>query len=238
MPTSSSGGPAADEVAGGDGNDALAGGDGDDALDGGLGDDNLDAGPGDDRLLSRDGLADIVACGPGNDEVDADTLDQIAADCEIVTRVATAPPAGYVPDKPGTPTVEAGAETVQTLDRSRRVRVYATSSESGTVSASGFLEIAGLRLPLTAESRPVAIGGAGAAITYKLSRDRYSAPPERWRPGARCGSGSASSAPTPAATRARRGRPRSGSSAAGRREGRRRRPPDRAATSRARRRRR
>ena len=167
------GGPAGDEILGGDGNDLLDAAAGDDIVDGGLGADSLGGGPGADRLISRDGIADVVVCGDGADEVDADTLDEVGGDCEQVTVTFTEPPSGYVLDKPGPPAVEAGAETVQRLKRDRRVRVFATSSEVGTVSASGFLEFAGLSLPLTTESRPVAVGGAGAAITYRLSREHY-----------------------------------------------------------------
>ena len=121
--------------------------------------------------LSRDGLADTIACGAGADAVDADTLDQVAADCES-RRAASRPrrPPATSPTSPAR-RWSRPAPTVQRSGRSRRVRVYATSSEPGTVSASGFLDIAGLRLPADAPSRAQSpVGGAGAAITYKLSR--------------------------------------------------------------------
>ena len=156
---------------GGDGADTLTGGAGGDTVDGGLGADALAGGPGADHLISRDGLADTVACGDGADDVDADTLDTVAADCESVTRTATGPPAGGA-DEPGPPSIDVGAETVQALTASRRVRVLATSSEPGSVSASGFLRIGSLRLPLTNERRTLEVGGGGAAIAYALSRRR------------------------------------------------------------------
>ncbi len=127
--------------------------------------------PGDDRLLSRDGLADVVGCGAGNDEVDADTLDQIAADCEIVTRVATAPPAGYVPDKPGHSGGRGrrrdGADA-RPLAPGSRLRDLERERDGER------LRIPRDRRPEVAADRRVApgrhVGGAGAAITYKLSR--------------------------------------------------------------------
>ncbi len=167
------GGAAADELSGGDGNDGLGGGDGDDTIDGELGIDDLDGGSGADRLLTRDGLADVVRCGDGADVVDADALDEVAADCEAVSRTATEAPVGSGGDEPGRPSLEVGAETVQRPGASRRVRVYASSSEPGAVSASGFVEIAGLLLPLKTDRRRVRVGGAGVALTAKLSRKRW-----------------------------------------------------------------
>ena len=168
-----SGGGAGDEVSGGDGNDVLAGGDGDDSIDGGAGDDSLDGGPGADGLISRDGLVDTVACGDGADSVDADTLDQIASDCETVSRTPTEAPGGAGGDEPGRPTLDVGAETVQRPGGSRRVKVYATSSEPGAISASGFIDIAGLSVPVKVKSRPVEVGGAGVELTYKIAGKRW-----------------------------------------------------------------
>jgi hypothetical protein len=164
-------GGASDEVTGGDGNDGLAGGDGDDSMDGGLGSDSLDGGPGADTLISRDGLADVVRCGDGDDIVDADTLDEVSADCETVMRTATEAPSGV--DEPGRPSLEVGAETVQRPGGSRRVRVYATTSEPGAVSASGFLNIAGLALPIKVDRRRVEVGGAGVELEYKIAGKRW-----------------------------------------------------------------
>jgi hypothetical protein len=165
-------GPAGDEVDAGEGNDSVDGGDGDDTIDGGLGIDSLAGRAGADRLISRDGLADSVVCGEGADVVDADTFDEVAADCEEVTRTFTPPPSGGA-DEPGPPKLRVGAEIVQRPESSRRVRVFAASSEPGTISASGFLNVAGLNRPVQAESRRVEVGGAGGAIGYKVA-------PKRW----------------------------------------------------------
>ena len=167
-------GPAGDEVSGGEGDDVLAGGDGDDVIEGGLGADTLDGGPGTDEMRSRDGLSDMVACGPGTDTVYADTVDEVDADCESVNRVFVAPPSGSDGDKPGRPDLDVGAETVQRPGDTRRVQVYATSSEPGTISASGFIDIAGLSRPVQVERRDVQVGGGGVALTYKIGRARWS----------------------------------------------------------------
>lgn len=162
-------GQAADRLDGGDGNDRLDAGAGDDQLDAGLGTDTLDAGPGDDDLRSADGLADRLACGDGSDRVQADTADVIAADCESVTRTAVAPPddAGTGEDTTA-PVVRAGGSTLQRVKRAARVRIAATSSERGYVAASGFLDVAGLSLPLQSDRRRVAVAGGGVELTVRL----------------------------------------------------------------------
>jgi hypothetical protein len=163
------GGAGADEITGGEGNDGIAGGPGDDVISGDQGADSLDGGDGGDRIAARDGEADTVTCGPGADAVDADGADAVAADCESVTRTATAPPAAGADDgRP--PKVDAGAPTVQRMGRARTVRVYATTSKPGTLAASGRLEAAGLRLPITQVPRArVRVAGAGAELRYRLS---------------------------------------------------------------------
>jgi hypothetical protein len=164
-------GDGADNVGGGDGNDTVAGGAGNDAVDGGPGTDSLDGGPGDDRLTTRDGVADRVTCGEGADQVDADSVDELAGDCEGVQRTTVAPPAdGVGGDDTVPPRVRAGGSTLQRIGRSGRVRVLATSSERGFVAASGFLDVAGLALPLRSDRRRVAVAGGGVRLTVKLSR--------------------------------------------------------------------
>lgn len=81
------------------GNDEVVGGDGVDILNGGPGNDTIFDGPGndtaDDRMVGGDGddnmqstnlpaAKDTVSCGSGIDEVQADALDAVAADCENV----------------------------------------------------------------------------------------------------------------------------------------------------------
>ena len=163
------GGPAGDELSGGEGNDSLAGGEGADVLAGDEGIDTLAGGGGADGIVSRDGEADVVSCGEGDDRVDADTVDRVADDCESVTRTFVPAPATAVDDgRP--PRLDVGAPTLQRLGRSRRVLVYATSSEPGAVSASGALEVGDLTLPVKTVARQrIDVGGGGAVLTYRLS---------------------------------------------------------------------
>ena len=164
------GGPGADRLGGGEGPDNVGGGDGNDTLAGGAGADVLDGGLGDDRIDARDGVADQVACGPGADAVVADVPDSVAADCESVDRTGLAPlPDSLGNDRKG-PKVAAGGSTRQRIGRRGRIRVLATSSEPGFAAASGFLDIAGLQLPLQSDRRRITVGGAGVTLTVKLSR--------------------------------------------------------------------
>jgi hypothetical protein len=161
-------GSSGDELSGGEGNDTLDAGGGEDVLSGDQGGDALAGGAGSDRIAARDGEADSVSCGDGTDTVEADTVDQIAADCENVARAFTAAPdVGAEDGRP--PQLDVGAPVLQRLGRSRIVRVYATSSERGAVSASGGLRIGSLVLPVkTIDRERIRVGGAGAVLTYRV----------------------------------------------------------------------
>jgi RTX calcium-binding nonapeptide repeat (4 copies) len=91
-------GAAADRVDGGAGNDTIAGG---------AGVDTILGGDGDDVISSRDGIAEEIDCGPGQDTVDADSSD-IALGCEVGAPSQPAPggeilgpPPLEPPDPPG-----------------------------------------------------------------------------------------------------------------------------------------
>jgi len=167
-------GSSADTVSGDAGDDELVAGAGDDTVVGGLGVDRVDAGTGNDTVRVRDGLADSIVCGDGADRVEADTLDDVATDCEAAERTATAPP----PDEGGgardrtPPRVETGGSTIQRLGRSARITLAATSSERGTVAASGALEVGGTGLPLTGRRARVAVAGAGVELKIRLTRSQ------------------------------------------------------------------
>jgi hypothetical protein len=163
-------GAGADRLRGDDGNDQVAGGGGNDVVDGGLGYDRLEGGDGDDRMLSADGLADRVSCGPGADRVDADTVDDVAGDCEQIDRRPVVPPAdaGETADDRTGPIVQAGGKTLQRAGR-RSVKVLATSSERGFLAASGFLNVGGVSLPLQSDRKRVAVAGGGVSLTVKLT---------------------------------------------------------------------
>ncbi|MGI9098983.1 MAG: hypothetical protein ACR2H2_10935 [Solirubrobacteraceae bacterium] len=168
------GGPAADQLSGDDGDDMLAGGGGADVVIGGLGVDEVSGDAGDDDVRIRDGIQDVVRCGDGADKVDADTLDEVNADCEAVTRTLTAAPPGASGARDRVaPRVEVGAPARQRIGRSRRVRVFARSTESGFVAASGALSIDGLALPLKVLRRPITVAGAGAELAVTLTRARW-----------------------------------------------------------------
>jgi Ca2+-binding RTX toxin-like protein len=91
-----------DVLVGNGGADSLLGSRGDDTIDGGPGNDAIDlyafrpwdppylgadtirAGDGDDRIQQNDGVRDDIVCGPGADQVIADSSDLVAGDCESV----------------------------------------------------------------------------------------------------------------------------------------------------------
>jgi Ca2+-binding RTX toxin-like protein len=130
-------------LAGSDANNFLGvtGGNGDATITGGPGFDQLNGGIGADTIDARDGYGDRIKCSDGTDTVKADQLDQVASDCENVTREPfvggaddrppvvnwTAPAAGtsISADKPTTLTATAtddrGVAKVQFLDDDRLV---------------------------------------------------------------------------------------------------------------------
>jgi hypothetical protein len=163
-------GDVTDRLDGGDGNDRLAAGGGDDVVIAGLGIDDVDAGAGHDDVRAADGLADSIRCGDGADRVEADGFDTVAIDCESVTRTLTAPPEAPASATDKTPPkVDASAVTMQRLGRRGVVRVAATTSERGTVGMSGFVDVAGLSLPLASTSKRVNVAGGGAELAIKLT---------------------------------------------------------------------
>jgi hypothetical protein len=81
VPVSVAGGPGPDAMTGGHGGDVLAGGDGNDTLNGGAGVDDYFGEGDDDTIEARDGVAERISCGSGNDEARNDFVD-IIAECE------------------------------------------------------------------------------------------------------------------------------------------------------------
>ena len=105
-----------DVLRGSNGADTIDGGAGDDDIDAGYGDDTITGGPGRDRIsadlrsggcgplwcdlpfgndtiYARDGEADSISCGSGQDTVYADAVDVVAGDCEQVIRGSAPAPA-------------------------------------------------------------------------------------------------------------------------------------------------
>ncbi|MEA2230220.1 MAG: hypothetical protein QOD83_36 [Solirubrobacteraceae bacterium] len=168
------GGPAADQLSGDDGDDVLAGGGGSDVVIGGLGVDDVSADAGNDDVRVRDGIQDVVRCGDGTDSVDADSLDEVNADCEVVTRTLTPAPPGASGERDRVaPRLQVGAPARQRIASSRRIRVFASSTERGFVAASGALNIDGLALPLKVFRRQIGVAGAGAELAVTLTRARW-----------------------------------------------------------------
>jgi Ca2+-binding RTX toxin-like protein len=75
-----------DAIRGTAGHDAIYGLAGSDTIRGNDGHDYLSGGPGADRLVTRDSVADELACGWGRDTAIADRHDLVGRDCEQVTR--------------------------------------------------------------------------------------------------------------------------------------------------------
>jgi len=66
------------------GEDGIWGLGGDDELYGGEGRDLILGGAGDDFIEAKDGEADFVGCGSGNDVTSVDFADRVARDCETI----------------------------------------------------------------------------------------------------------------------------------------------------------
>jgi hypothetical protein len=78
------GGKGRDRMRGDAGRDRLTGDSGADRLDGGPGKNAYDAGGGDDRISARNGVRDVIRCGPGHDHAWIDTEDRLRA-CESIS---------------------------------------------------------------------------------------------------------------------------------------------------------
>jgi hypothetical protein len=173
-------GEAADTVAGLGGDDTIDGANGNDVLDGGAGndtifgggnDDTIIGGPGldslsgegsasglfisvagNDRIDARDGVAELLNCGPGADSAIIDALDTVPQDpgslCESVDRGAPAP----------TPTAAAVAPAIRSSSlRASKDRVTVKLTCSGTAECKG-------RLALKTASK-VKVGSKRAVVT-------------------------------------------------------------------------
>ncbi len=100
-----------DTLKGRGGADKLLGGPGGDRLTGGPGADRLLGGPGNDRIWARDGVAEVVNCGPGSaDFALVDGSDKVAANCERVKVPAADRPPAPPPPAPPAPRVTPSAE--------------------------------------------------------------------------------------------------------------------------------
>jgi hypothetical protein len=153
------GGDGADTILGLAGSDRLAGAAGGDFLDGGLDRDVVEGGAGADRLaVQYDGARDTVRCGPGADLVNADLVDAVAADCELVgRRLSRDPytdPASQHETQVEPDSLTVGRTTVATYQVGRRFDGAATNVGFAVSSNDGRTWRSGLLPGLTAASRP------------------------------------------------------------------------------------
>jgi len=77
-------GPGNDTLIGNTGPNTLDGGAGNDGLNGGSGNDALFGGPGDDTISARDGVQDLVDCGPDGGTATVDTIDAVMACTRVI----------------------------------------------------------------------------------------------------------------------------------------------------------
>jgi hypothetical protein len=115
-----------------------------------------------------------VGCGPGTDRVDADQLDAVAADCEQVTRLDT--PAAAVRRRrvgPRRPPAR-GRRPPRAARRAHAHRAIAvTSTERGTVAASGGVFLGDLALPVETARQSVDVPGGGAELRVRLAGEAW-----------------------------------------------------------------
>ena len=142
--------PHADAIRGLGGRDKLVGRGGADYLDGGQGRDAMDGGPGADLVLAAyDGSRDTVRCGGGADIVNADAIDAVARDCELVGRRLSQDPyrndGGQHESEVEPDSFTFGRTTIATFQVGRRFEGGATnigfsvSTNEGATWRSGFV---------------------------------------------------------------------------------------------------
>jgi Ca2+-binding RTX toxin-like protein len=143
-------------IDGGAGNDTIQGGYGNDTIVGGPGKDkiNSDGGSycggyscevpfGDDTVDARDGEADQVECGIGNDTVKADAIDQVSPSCETVQLPGTAPgpTPGPDPDPQPDPGTDKGLDVA--LIGAAKLSSLRKSGTRFRVTCAGACKVAG-----------------------------------------------------------------------------------------------
>lgn len=105
-------------------------------IDGGAGNDALNGGDNDDTLRARDGFADRVICGRGNDTAIVDTLDTVSTTCE---NVQTANVGNANEDKPPTVAFAAPAQGAK-LGTKAPNTLTATASDDKGIAKVQFLD--------------------------------------------------------------------------------------------------
>ena len=101
----------------------------------------------------------------------ADTIDEVSADCESVTRQFVSPPKDDpIGDDRKRPRCQVGGSTSQRIKGRRRLRVAATSNEIGEIAASGFISLGGINVPIRPQSKRVTVAGGGVELKFKFTR--------------------------------------------------------------------
>ncbi len=123
-------------LSGSDAGNVISAGSGPATISGGAGFDTLRGGPGNDAIDARDGYADRVNCLGGTDTAKADQLDQVASDCENVSRV---PVIGGADDRPPVVTWTAPAAAAS-LPADKPTTLTASASDDHGVAKVQFLD--------------------------------------------------------------------------------------------------
>jgi Ca2+-binding RTX toxin-like protein len=149
----------ADAIFGRGGNDRIDGAGGTDFLSGGTGRDAIAGGPGNDRIVAQyDGGRDRVLCGRGLDVVNADLLDVVSPDCEVVSRRLSRDPYTDADSQHETQvepdSLTVGRTTVAAFQVGRRFDGAATNVGYAVSTDDGRSWRSGLLPGLTRASRP------------------------------------------------------------------------------------
>ena len=154
------GGSGNDTLTGANGNDSLLGASGNDTLTGGTGLDALDGAEGDDKLFARDGAADLVRCGAGNDAVQVDAP---PIDAGVACEAADVPPV-VTPPLP-LPVRNAAASTAGT-PKGRKVKIKVTCP-AGSATCKGDVQL--FTASAIRAGRVRAILALGAPVKFTLT---------------------------------------------------------------------
>jgi Ca2+-binding RTX toxin-like protein len=123
-------------LVGSDAGNVISAGAGPANITGGGGSDTLNGGAAADTIDARDGYADRVSCAAGADSVKADQLDQVASDCETVTRE---PVVGGADDRPPVVTWTAPAAGTS-LSADKPTTLIAAATDDRGVAKVQFLD--------------------------------------------------------------------------------------------------
>lgn len=155
------GGAGTDTLRAGSGPTRLVAGSGNATMYGGTGIDSYQGGPGADTIHARNGHGESVACGAGNDAVEADPGDTAAADCESVDRGGAAAP----------PAPTASTDTLApppSLDGSLPGAPDTVMTPAAAVSTAPVQLTAGNRVPLEVTCPATSVGACLGTVTLTL----------------------------------------------------------------------